>query len=150
MSFSLHKYLAVLSAQMADMLGTTDVNVYYLAAPYSHTDSAVRNQRWETVTKAAAKLVESGKTVISPITMSHPIQAQCSKPQPYEYRHVRQLCEALMDVSTMMIRLKVDGTDESVGVTAETAYMANQGKPVFDMYLHDDHFRLVYTDGPKP
>lgn len=146
MSFSLHKALALLSAEMADMLGTTDYNVYYLAAPYSHPDPAVRNQRWEAATKAAAKLVESGKTVISPITMSHLISAQCSKPQPYEYHHAQRLCEALMDTCTVMIRLKADGTDDSVGVAAEVEYMANQGKPVVDMFLHSDHFRLLYKE----
>ena len=46
----------------------------YLASPYSHADSAVREQRYVAACKAAAKLMLAGEVVFSPIAHSHPIE----------------------------------------------------------------------------
>jgi Domain of unknown function (DUF1937) len=48
----------------------------YLACPYSDPSAAVRLQRFEHATKAAAALIQQGHIVFSPITMTHPIDLE--------------------------------------------------------------------------
>ena len=45
----------------------------YLASPYSDPDPAVRQARFEAVCREAARLIEQGIVVFSPIAHSHPI-----------------------------------------------------------------------------
>ena len=48
----------------------------YLACPYSDPSAAVRLQRFQDATKAAAALIGQGHMVFSPITMTHPIDLE--------------------------------------------------------------------------
>ena len=45
----------------------------YLACPYSHKDEAIREKRFEMVTRKAAELMLCGYIVFSPISHSHEI-----------------------------------------------------------------------------
>ena len=45
----------------------------YLAAPYSHTDPAIIDWRVEKVDRLAAKLMDAGHIVFSPVSHSHRI-----------------------------------------------------------------------------
>ena len=46
----------------------------YLASPYSNPDPLVRQQRFEAVCRAAAKLMLVGEVVFSPIAHSHSVE----------------------------------------------------------------------------
>jgi len=46
----------------------------YLAVPYSHSDPEIQAQRYQKVCKAAAKLMEAGFIIFSPITHTIPLE----------------------------------------------------------------------------
>lgn len=100
----------------------------YLAVPYSHPDPLVREQRYHAVNRLAAKLIEAGQVVFSPISMSHPIEAHMTKIYPTEFwlkldMMVAPLCNHL-------IVLKMPGWEESRGVRTEIIYFEKRGCPI--------------------
>jgi hypothetical protein len=104
----------------------------YLASPYSHPDAAVREARFQAVCEAAARLMQDGRHVLSPIAHSHPIAAY-GLPTDWSYweasarRHIEQCDELLV--------LMLDGWDHSVGVRAEIEIAREMGKRV--SYMED-------------
>lgn len=45
--------------------------IVYVAAPYTDSDPAVREKRFESACRAAAELTRQGKTVIAPTVFGH-------------------------------------------------------------------------------
>ena len=99
----------------------------YLASPYSHPDTRVRERRFRAACHAAAWLMRSGLTVYSPIAHGHPI-ALCGLPTdwPFWERHDRRLLEHCDQVIVLML----DAWQESKGVQAEIQIAAELGKPL--------------------
>ncbi len=110
----------------------------YLASPYSHPDSAVREQRFRAVCQAAARLMRKGEVVFSPIAHGHPI-ALHGLPTDWRFweRHDR---EQLMRCDEVVV-LMLDGWRESEGVQAEIRIAAEFRKPV--RYLEPEARRLA-------
>ena len=110
--------------------------VVYLASPYSlvvkskeigmnkpnyaEIDKALRVRRFEAVNAVAAKLINCGFAVISPISQSHPIAVQCEVEGTFE-------TWADMDYNIilrcdMVVVFCQDGWKDSVGVQKEIAF----------------------------
>jgi hypothetical protein len=105
--------------------------IIYLACPYTHPDSHVREARFRAATRAAAALIKEGYVVYSPITMTHPIDvvlAGTTSTLGSDYWVAFD--EAFMDICSEMVILKVDGWDRSSGIRREREYFESQGKPV--------------------
>jgi hypothetical protein len=105
--------------------------IIYLAAPYWHADPWVRQRRFDSVTIAAAQLVQQGKLVFSPLTHSHPIDLVLRDRKveiPNEYWVSYD--EAFMEFCSEMVVLKLGGWRESKGVARETAFFMERGRPV--------------------
>lgn len=88
----------------------------YLASPYTHTDPAVREARFEAACQATAALVRCGQIVFCPVVHSHPL-VQFDLPIEWEYwerfdREHLARCDEL-------VVLMLDGWRESRGVQAE-------------------------------
>ena len=100
----------------------------YLASPYSHPDPAVRQQRFEAVCAAAARMMARGQHVFSPIAHSHPIALAGGLPTGWEYWEVfdRVLIGACAEVRVLML----DGWNHSAGIREETRIALELGKPV--------------------
>lgn len=121
--------------------------VIYLACPYTHPDSKVRQARFELATEAAAALIRQGHIVYSPITMTHPIDvvlAGTTATLGSDYWVTFD--EAFMDACSEMVILKVDGWDASSGIQREIAYFEKQGKPV--RFIKPGEFRVYQEPGP--
>ncbi len=101
----------------------------YLATPYSHKDPAVRQARFEAVTKAAGELIAQDHHVFSPITHSHPI-ALAHPDMPTHYEYWREFNEWMIANSEALVVYEIDGWRESVGVAAEIAYAERSRKRV--------------------
>lgn len=102
--------------------------ILYLAAPYSHWDPAVRWDRHERTTRAAARLVMAGHVVHSPITMTHAIEQRMRALQSEEFwldfdKPFMAMCEEL-------VVLGLPGWRESKGVAIEIAAFTQASKPV--------------------
>ncbi len=109
----------------------------YLAAPYSHPDPQVREQRFRTVCQVTAVMFREGKIVFSPITHSHPL-VEHGMPTSWEYwQTVDRLYLSRCDE---LVVLKLRGWEQSVGVQAEIEIARELGKPV--RYLDLEAWKL--------
>ncbi len=102
----------------------------YLASPYSHDESRVRDARFIAVCRAAAALMREGYLIFSPIAHAHPI-AQHGLPLGWEFW--RDFDEQFLTVCSAMLLLELPGWERSTGVAAEEAIMVTAGKPVFHL-----------------
>lgn len=99
----------------------------YLASPYAHSDSHVREWRFREACRAAAALLRAGITVFSPIAHSHPI-ACFGMPMSWEFwSQVDREYLARCDVVAV---LTLTGWRESVGVQAEIRFARELNLPV--------------------
>jgi hypothetical protein len=92
-------------------------DLIYLACPYSSPDPAVREQRFHAVNRAAARLMEQGDLIFSPISHSHPIAIDGGLPKDWGFweRYDR----AILGCCRTLIVLCLPGWEQSVGVQAE-------------------------------
>jgi nucleoside 2-deoxyribosyltransferase len=102
----------------------------YLASPYSHKDPEIREQRFQSVCKHAARLMRQGHTVLSPIAHSHPI-AQYDLPKDWNFWKNQD--EEMMKACDVVYVLMIDGWQESIGVTAEIQWAKENNIPVVYM-----------------
>lgn len=106
----------------------------YLAVPYSHPDPSIRVERFEKVNMLAAKLMQSGYLVFSPISQSHPIAEAGKLPTNWEYWEAYD--RAILSACSALLVYALPGWRESKGVAGEIAIAAELGIPV--RYVDDD------------
>lgn len=116
----------------------TKQGVIYLACPYSHEDPAVEQQRFMAVTQAAAELTSGGRTVFSPITMTHPITEAIRARDGKEPDHKgwMDFDQPFMEMCSEIYVLAISGWSESKGVQQEIRYF-HDNKPVTIMHISD-------------
>lgn len=93
----------------------------YLASPYSHIKPSVVETRFETVCRAAGRLMMDGHIIFSPIAHTHPIAKLGKLPSHWEFW--RMYDEVMLDACDELWVLKMPGWDESRGVAGEIAYI---------------------------
>lgn len=103
--------------------------LYYLASPYSHDNSLVRQLRYEAVIYTASELTKDGFRLIEPIGMCHQQSLQHGMPTGYEFWKTRD--RGFIDVCDVVIVLTINGWYESEGVTDEILHAKETGKPVY-------------------
>ena len=96
---------------------TLERDFVYLATAYSHIDERVRESRFIEVSKAAAKLMERGHIVYSPITHCHPMAVHGDLPTGWQFW--RRIDETYMRHCKSLVVLPLAGWQESVGLRAE-------------------------------
>lgn len=101
------------------------IELIYLAAPYSDPDELVREQRFNMINRAAAKLMVEGKYVFSPISHTHPIKKAGDLPGGWDFwagydKRMISCCDKLMV-------LMLTGWETSIGVQAEIKIAAEMG-----------------------
>jgi hypothetical protein len=89
----------------------------YLATPYSHDDTYVKEYRFLAVNKVASVLLARGEFVFSPISHTHPIAKVGKLPGDWEYW--LNFDKAFLERCSKLYVLMLDGWKESSGVTAE-------------------------------
>lgn len=109
-------------------------SLIYLASPYSTPCPVLLEERVKRTGEAAAKLIEKGHLIFSPIVSSHPIahlvsfspvnhaEGELSGWMAYDF--------AMIDKCDEVWVLMLDGWEKSRGVEAETDYAEERGKPV--------------------
>lgn len=103
----------------------------YLASPYSHELAAIREHRFQAVSKVAALLMADNSNLIifSPIAHSHTIavvgglDGSWEKWAEFDLRMINA-CDALL-------LLQISGWQSSKGMRAEVDYAVDKGKPIF-------------------
>lgn len=99
----------------------------YLASPYSHSNPAVREARFQAACRATAELMRAGHVVLSPIVLTHPLTA-FGLPTDWSYweRCDSELLRRCDELAVLML----DGWQRSVGVKAEIKLAAELAKRV--------------------
>ena len=105
------------------------MKLIYLACPYSHESSTVREARFVLANAAAAVLMRAGLYAFSPISHTHPIAQTGGLPLGWDYwegydREILKHCGAL-------VVLAVDGWQQSAGVKGEVKIAEELGIGVF-------------------
>jgi len=106
----------------------------YLATPYTDDDPYIMEKRFRRASTAAARLMQIGLHVFSPISHTHPIASLGGLPRGWEYW--RQYDLAILSCCARMIVYKQPGWDRSKGVASEIAIAQKLGIPV--EYMEDD------------
>lgn len=101
----------------------------YLATPYTHADKHIEIQRFETVTKEAARIMELGQNVISPITHGVPL-CMVNQNLPTDFLFWHNHCLDLLKRCDEMYVLEVDGWKESRGVQTEIEFARKRNIPI--------------------
>jgi hypothetical protein len=100
----------------------------YLACPYSHLDSNVREYRFKTANRAAARLMRAGHVVYSPISHTHPIAMEGDLPLDWSYW--QSVDEFYIRLCERVIVLMLTDWKSSKGVQAEIEIARALDKPV--------------------
>lgn len=101
----------------------------YLASPYSHSDPAVMEERFDAACKAAGYLMTQGHHVFSPIAQCHPI-AMRTPGMPTDWQFWKAYDEQVIAACDELWVLMLDGWQESRGVAAEKEIAFRLGKPI--------------------
>jgi hypothetical protein len=113
----------------------------YLACPYTHHSAAIRLQRFQQATKAAAALIRQGHIVFSPITMTHPIDIEMAGSEnTLGSDFWVAFDETFMERCDVFVLLPLDGWEQSGGVRREIEYFRKAGKPLKAL---DAQFQLM-------
>jgi hypothetical protein len=89
----------------------------YLASPYTHDDKRVVEDRVHQVCVVAAKLMNRGIPIFSPIAHTHPIAMAGALPTGWEFW--KKYDKVMIGGAEQLWVLQLDGWDISVGVKAE-------------------------------
>lgn len=100
----------------------------YLASPYTHESSRVRQNRYEAVCRVAGRLMRDGHLIFSPIAHSHAIAEMCELPTDWHFWQEHD--HAMLSACEKLIVLQLPGWDLSVGVRAEIKIAEELGIPV--------------------
>lgn len=98
----------------------------YLAAPYSHPDKAVIEERMRVFYKIVAELTNNGDVTVSPL-MNHPI-VQLHNVQG-DWVFWEKYSKTLLSRCDRMIVIMLDGWEKSPGVTGEIKFCIENNIP---------------------
>lgn len=98
----------------------------YLASPYSHQSLAVREHRFIMARHFTVQMLRLGKPVFSPIVYGKEMESQLGG----DFRSWQALNDAMIKACTMFLVLRIDGWEESEGVTHEIALAKSLGKSI--------------------
>lgn len=89
----------------------------YLACPYTSSNSEIENQRFEIANLVAAKLMNEGNFVFSPISQCHPISRAGGLPSDWEYW--KEYDRKILSICSEMRIIQIVGWHTSIGVRGE-------------------------------
>jgi len=101
----------------------------YLACPYSHTNSAERERRFRTVCRAAAKLMQAGIVVFSPLSHSVPIVEHGGLGEMTHEFWMSQDIPFLQRCDELLV-IGLEGWEDSLGVREEMFQAMALRKPI--------------------
>ncbi len=103
----------------------------YLATPYSHPDTQVRDRRWRDACTVAADLFEAKIQVYSPIAHAHPIVTGTDLGLDWEFW--KEHDEHMIRACRILALVKMDGWKESVGMNAEREFATSLDMPIYEL-----------------
>ena len=87
----------------------------YLASPYSHTNPAVREERYLLARHFTVLMLKTGRPVFSPIVYGKEMETQIGT----DFESWKLLNDRMIEICDGFIVLRIDGWEESKGVAYE-------------------------------
>lgn len=115
---------------------------WYLASPYSHANSKVRNQREEAVSEVGAQLTIRGLILFCPITQSHRLTAMLNPTRVPSHEGWMRIDYAFLNRAQGLIVYKLNGWQESKGVTEEIEFAKKHNMPIIYLEMHPSDKQL--------
>ena len=115
----------------------------YLASPYSSPDEATRNDRVELASIIAARLMEEGYVVFSPITHGHRVADHLHHSNAHSHEFWMKQCLPMLEACDWLIVLPIEGWRESRGIAEEMAFAKTNRIPTFIWQTADPQFELL-------
>ena len=100
----------------------------YICHPYSSPDLVIQEQRFESANREAAKFIDDGHIVFSPVSMSHPIAKYLGNANDSQFWVKQDL--AFIEWADEVVVVCAPGWAHSKGIMAEVEYAGLRGKPV--------------------
>lgn len=104
------------------------MDIVYLCVPYSHPDENVRNMRADIADRLAARLMERGNIVFSPISHSHRIAPNIGNCNQTDFWIKQDL--PFLEIADVVVVAMLDGWEESKGIKIELEHAKKRGIPV--------------------
>jgi hypothetical protein len=104
----------------------------YLAAPYSHPDPEIVEQRMEIYCRVDAKLIKQGINTISPLAKHFVIKYEDI---PGDWKYWQNYGTGMVRLCAQIYVICMDGWKESTGVRAEIELAKSLGMPV--IYINE-------------
>lgn len=114
------------------------MRLVYLASPYSHPDPAVKQERFETICRVQAELLNqygNEHGFIGPIAASHCIAQYGQLPTDWEFWNKQD--ELLISKCDELWVIKMDGWEGSIGVQAEIGIALGKRIPIHFLSLNE-------------
>lgn len=102
----------------------------YLAAPYSHKEHYMLVARFLAINAVASKLMADGKYIFSPISHTHPIAEASNGKLPRGWEYWNGYDRVMISRCQRLLVLKLNGWEQSTGVTAEIKIAKELGIPI--------------------
>lgn len=102
----------------------------YLASPYSHKCPEVRKKRVTEVAKVAARIMDSGSVVFSPVVHGHCIE-MIGFTDPKSHEFWMEQCLGMLSMAKELHVLCLSGWKVSSGVSIEIKFAQDNNIPVY-------------------
>ena len=114
--------------QSGPTLGITDdelSDIFYVAAPYSHSDPLVVESRFTKVSQYVAELTARGMVAISPVAYGHILLKYHEMPNDWTFW--KNFCRSFLIKCKYMIVLQLEGWEKSEGIKGEMEFARTNG-----------------------
>lgn len=109
--------------------------ISYLAGPYSSVHIHIRDRRYHQISFVAAKLIQRGELVYSPITACHSLAMDYELPTDAEF-WLRQNLTFLSRCDKLLV-LQLEGWEQSEGLRREIEFATEHNIPIEYVTLGD-------------
>lgn len=107
----------------------TEFDLTYLGSPYTKYPAGIE-QAFKDVSAIAAKMLEAGVSVYSPIAHTHPIAIHGGL-DPLDFEKFLKFDAAMMKKSDALVIAMMESWEQSYGLRHEIDVFKKAGKPVF-------------------
>lgn len=104
------------------------MTLYYLATPYSNYPGGIE-AAYREACNIAERLRWRGDHVFCPVEVFHPLAAQTGVDK-FDHEFWMECCDPWIKRCDVLIIAKIDGWEQSAGITHEREMFSNLGKPV--------------------
>jgi len=103
-------------------------DLFYLAAPYTHSDIKVMKKRVKKINLVAGELMKKGQLIYSPISHCSVIASVAKLPKTWDFWQINDY-DMILRCNKLFV-LMLPGWKESVGVTAEIKFAEERNIPI--------------------